>query len=113
MTKANDLRIKNERLDNRVKLTRRDKAEMWDLHHEQGRSMHSLARQYGVSRRLVQFVLYPEKREANDKITRRTYDRETNTERCRRYRQRKRELLNKGQITKPKTKNRRGQWAGR
>ena len=47
--------------DARIKLTLTDKARIREFH-AGGESIRSLARGFGVSRRLIQFVLFPERK---------------------------------------------------
>ena len=56
-----------ERLDRRIKLLREQKSEICLLRHCENLSQRKLARMFGVSRRTIQFVLDPEKLEANKK----------------------------------------------
>ena len=71
-----------------------------------GDSLHMIAARYGVSRRLVQFILYPERLEQN-KLRRAArggsrayYDKNKNTATMRAHRAYKTELYNKGLIKK-------------
>ena len=72
--------------------------------HAAGDSIHAIARCYGVSRRLVQFILYPERHEEN-KVRRRArggsrayYDKNKHTNAMRDHRAYKKELYNKGLV---------------
>lgn len=47
--------------DRRVKLTPEQKANIFDLHHKQGYGIRELTRMNNVSRRLIQFICYPER----------------------------------------------------
>ena len=91
-------------LDKRVKLTPEDKEEIRSLYALGNISKRQLAKQFNVSRRLIQFVLDPKKHEAN--LLRRAerggskqyYDREKNTKAAREHRKRKQELYLKGEL---------------
>lgn len=50
--------------DRRRRLTEEDREDI-KRDHAAGDSIHAIARCYGVSRRLVQFILYPERHEEN------------------------------------------------
>lgn len=73
---SDNLPIKNEKLDRRVKLTKTQKAEICRIYFDakirahwkllgKGVSQRTLAKEYGVSRRTIVFVLYPERRLTN------------------------------------------------
>lgn len=51
--------------DRRVKLTDADRARIKDLHAEGNTSIRALARLYGVDKRTIQFLLFPERLEKN------------------------------------------------
>jgi transposase len=53
--------------DRRIKLSDDDKEQIKELHRG-GNSIHSLSKKFGVSRRTVQFILYPERKERNLKL---------------------------------------------
>lgn len=82
--------------DRRIKLTDEDRKEIRELH-KLWVSQSALARQYDVSRRLISFVVYPERYEKakaqfrERQQTWRYYNKEKNTKavrKTRRYRQR-------------------------
>lgn len=89
-------------LDKRVRLTDGQKIEI-KSRVESGDSIHSLAAEYGVSRRTIQFAAYPDRYEkalAQRKERWRTaysdgryYDREAQAVACRDIRRRKKEAL--------------------
>ena len=64
-----------------------------------GASIHSMAKKYGVSRRLIQFILFPERLTENLKRREERggskvyYNKQVNTQAQRRHRQYKRELM--------------------
>lgn len=61
--KSDKALIQGTKYDRRRKLTDDDKADIIKLSAEL--SIHQLAKNFGVSRRLVQFILYPERHEEN------------------------------------------------
>jgi len=67
MANIDQLRIKNPKLDRRVKLLPEQKQEILSKKHLLGKtlSQRMIARQYGVSRRTIQFIIAPEKLELN------------------------------------------------
>lgn len=85
-------------IDNRVVLTDTDRIEIMVMR-EKGSSLNVIAKAFGVSRRIVQFILSPEKLEQN--LLRREerggsskyYDKDKQREYMRTYRQHKREML--------------------
>jgi len=89
--------------DKRRKLTDRDKAVIRDLHGD-GQSIHSLSREYQVSRRTIQFVVYPERLDRNKELrekrggTKVYYDKDKHKEYTKTHRHYKRGLLDKGVI---------------
>lgn len=92
--------------DRRIKLTPEDKELIRWLREEEGTSQQKLADQFKVSKRLIQFVLDPEKLKAcikkraergGSKIY---YNKEEHTEAMREHRQYKQQLYLKGEIKK-------------
>lgn len=63
-SKVDSLTIKNEFLDRRVKLLSCQK-EMIHYHFNNGVSIKSLSKIFKVSKRLIQFELFPERKEKN------------------------------------------------
>lgn len=59
------IKIQGTQYDRRRKLTEEDKAEIRAKYQAGGTSQRKLAREYGVSRRLIIFVLDPEKLKRN------------------------------------------------
>ena len=91
--------IKNELLDKRVKLTKEKKEEVRKLRKE-GYSMRQLAERFGVSRRLIQFTIYPERLEKVNYPGHwaKYFDRKKLTEAQRKHRAYKKELFKQGKI---------------
>ncbi|MGX1195771.1 hypothetical protein [Metabacillus sp. SLBN-84] len=104
----------SEKLDRRVKLTDDDKNAIryrWFNSHESERpTMTALAAQYRVDRRLIQFVLFPERevRHKEQASMRRKdgryYNKEKSRKNMQRYREYKQMLVDKGELnTQPDT----------
>ena len=96
--KLNIVRVKG--VDRRIKLSTEDIAEIKRLH-ATGISIHKLSKIYNVSRRLIQFRIYPERYKRAREIRKkngedgRYYNKEYNTEAQIEHRNYKRELLKK------------------
>ena len=94
--------IKNKNLDRRVKLTEEDRASLIEL--KQKISQREAAKMFGVSRRTVQFIWFPEKLEENKKRraerggSKQYYDREKHNKAMQEHRAYKKELKQKGLI---------------
>ncbi len=101
-SKADKLRINHPKLDKRVKLTDEQRKEIKE--NKLGLSQRKLAQDYGVSRRLIQFILDPEKLEENKKRREERggskiyYDKDKHKESMRIHRKRKTDLFNEGLI---------------
>lgn len=99
---ADKLRIDNETLDKRVKLTSEQKQEI--KKNVLGLSQRKLAAMYGVSRRTIQFILDPDKIKENLKRreerggTKAYYDKDKHRVAQQKHREYKRELLDEGKI---------------
>lgn len=85
--------------DRRKRLTDRQWEELLEAH-SYGASIHSLSKEWGISRRAIQFRLYPERLEENKALRTpervRFYNR-NNTMCMRKHREYKRELLTGGE----------------
>jgi predicted DNA-binding protein (UPF0251 family) len=94
--------INNPKNDKRVKLTDEDRDNIREEYASGLISQNNLAKKYGVSKRLVQFILNPEKQEiakqqfAERQKDGRYYDREKHNEYVRSHREHKKDLYNKG-----------------
>ena len=90
--------------DKRIKLTDQDRIEIRDLYAAGQMSQRELARTYNVSRRLIVFTIYPERREANYKArvlsggSKKYYDKDKNTKYMRVHRRHKQDLYLKGKL---------------
>jgi hypothetical protein len=88
--------------DRRIKLTDEQKDEIKSL--GDNHSQRELARMYGVSRRLIQFIIYPEKLEENKKRRAERggsavyYDKEKHRQSMKEHRDYKKSLIEKGEI---------------
>lgn len=100
--KFDNIPINNPKHDKRVKLTDEDKDNIREEYKTGLVSQRDLAKKYGVSRRLIQFVLSPEKLISARKqfLERqkdgRYYDKEKHNEHMRNHRNHKKDLWEKG-----------------
>lgn len=99
--RSEKIRIAGTKNDRRVKLTEQDKADILEL---TGMSIRGIARMYGVDKRLIQFILYPE-RKAKNLLDRKNrggsmayYDKDKQKEYVKKHRHYKHELYKKGEI---------------
>lgn len=99
-----ELAINNQNLDRRVKLSVEDK-ELIKAEYEQGGiSQRALARKYNVSRRLISFIIFPERAEiakkqyAERRKDGRYYDKEKHRKAVSNHRKYKKQLQEKGLI---------------
>ena len=104
--KSDAIPINNPKHDKRVKLTDEDKENIRTEYAAGDTSYSKLAAKYGVSKRTIQFVIKPEKLEkAKEQFKERRkdgryYDREKHNAGVRKHRQYKKELFDKGLISK-------------
>lgn len=61
--KSEKIKIQGTMLDRRKKLTDNDRSKIVDLYKTTGISIHSLAKEFNVSRRTIQLVLFPDRLE--------------------------------------------------
>ena len=84
--------------DKRIKLTHEQKELIKHLYKTTDTSQRKLATQFGVSRKLIQFILYPEKHKANLKArearggSKQYYNKETYTKTMKAHRRHKKAL---------------------
>lgn len=101
----------NKKLDRRVKLQAEDKIairnQYFNVHESERPTMTALAAKYNVDRRLIQFVLFPE-REERHKIQAsirqkdgRYYNKEKGRKKMQEYRDYKRSLIESGELIEP------------
>ena len=102
--KSDSVAIKNKSLDRRVKLTDEERIEIADTYKSGGTSYNKLAVEYGVSKRLIMFIVNPDKYEvAKNQFSERQkdgryYDREKHNKAVKKHRDYKKELFSKGEI---------------
>ena len=102
--KSDSVAIKNKSLDPRVKLTDEERIEIADTYKSGGTSYNKLAAEYGVSKRLIMFIVNPDKYEVTKKqfaeIQKdgRYYDREKHNKAVKKHRDYKKELFKEGKI---------------
>lgn len=93
--------------DKRIKLTQEQKELIKHLYKTTDTSQRKLATQFGVSRRLIQFILDPEKQKANLQAiearggSKQYYDKETNKKRMKAHREHKKALYEEGILLAP------------
>lgn len=106
--KVDKMSINNPKLDKRVKLTEEDKKNIIKEYESGTISITSLGKKYGVSKRLIQFILFPERKEKAKKLFAerqkegRYYDHKKHAEQMKKHRDYKKELLEKGLLRQEK-----------
>lgn len=99
--KSEKIKIAGSKYDRRIKLTEQDREDIKNL---TGMSIRGIARMYGVDKRLIQFILFPERRQKNllDRKNRggskQYYNKEKQREYMRIHRKHKQELYIDGKI---------------
>lgn len=94
--------------DKRVKLTDEQREQIRELYKLPDYSQRRLAGQFGVSRRLITFILDPEKEKAAKQAFAerqkdgRYYDKDTHNKAMREHRHRKHKLYQEGKLDEPK-----------
>ncbi len=107
-SKLDKIPINNPKLDKRVKLTDADRENVKQDYETGSISITSLAKKYGVSKRLIQFILFPERQEkakkdfAERQKDGRYYDKKKHSEQVQAHREHKKNLWNKGLLKKTK-----------
>ena len=102
--KSGKILIEKTSFDRRVKLTDEDKELIRKISKEENLSQRELARKFNVSRRLIQYVLDPEKLTENKRIreerggSKQYYDKEKHREYMKDHRRYKQDLYIKGEI---------------
>lgn len=102
--KSEKIIIAKTSFDKRVKLTDEDKELIRKIKAEENLSQRALARQFNVSRRLIQYVLDPEKLTENKRLreerggSKQYYDKEKHREYMKDHRRYKQDLYIKGEI---------------
>lgn len=103
--KSSGIIISGTQYDRRQKLTPFQKAEIFHRYMTEAVSQRQLAREYGVSRRLITFIVNPESEERNKELLRENkakglykYGRKKHTENIRNHRRYKQRLFQEGKI---------------
>lgn len=102
MPKVDDLRTGKEN-DRRIKIPASEYNYI-KRRHQEGESIRGIARDYGVDKRLIQFILYPERLKHNRELRKqrggweRYYDKNTWREEHRKHRAYKKKLFEEGRI---------------
>lgn len=106
--KFDKIPINNPINDKRVKLTDEDRENIREEYSSGSTSQNKLAKKYGVSKRLIQFILNPEKKEiakkqfAERQKDGRYYDKDKHKEYMKSHRNHKKDLYNKGLLDENK-----------
>jgi len=93
-----------KKLDKRVKITDKDRDKIRELYAAGGTSHRKLAIEFGVSKRLIQFILNPEKHQENlDKRKERGgskmyFNKDKHTDAMKKHRRYKQELFLEGEL---------------
>jgi len=101
---ATDKMLIPENKDKRVKLTLCQKEEIFELYATGNYSQRALSREYNVSRRLIQFIICPEKLEENRQRrqerggSKQYYDKDKHRIAMKTHRQHKQKLYLKGEL---------------
>jgi transposase-like protein len=102
--KSDSLAINNRKYDRRIKLTDKEREKIRKEYQEGDTSYNRLAKKYGVSKRLIQFIVNPEKAEIAKKQYSerrrdgRYYDKEKHSEAVKNHRNHKKKLFEEGII---------------
>ena len=97
--------------DKRIKLTQEQKELIKHLYETTDTSQRKLATQFGVSRRLIQFILYPEKHKANLQArearggSKQYYNKETHAKTMKAHRRHKKALYDASLLLAPDSEN--------
>ncbi len=104
--KSEHIAISGTQYDRRQKLTPEQKAEIFHRYHTENVSQRKLAREYGVSRRLITFIIDPDKQEQSRQSLKQRKakglykpDKQKWAATVREYRRYKQQLFIKGKIT--------------
>lgn len=103
--KSDSIPINDPKLDKRVKLTDENKQQIKDEYITGTISINGLARKWDVSKRTIQFILFPERAEHAKKLYAerrkdgRYYDKDKHTKAVREHRDHKKKLFEKGLLS--------------
>lgn len=106
--KSDSMKIGNEKLDRRVKLTLEQKEEIKELYKTGNFSLRKLGTMYKVDKRTIQFIINPEKYEIAKQQRKergkdgRYYDREYHNEKTKEHRRYKNNLYKDGKLNEEK-----------
>lgn len=106
--KSDSIPINNPKLDKRVKLTDEDRNSIRAEYETGTISINGLSRKYNVNKRLIQFILFPERQErakqlfAERQKDGRYYDKEKHRKSIKKHRDHKKELYGKGLLNSEK-----------
>ena len=85
--------------DRRIKLTKKQKSDIYYLHHTMGGFLRAIARSYNVNRTTITYICYPERLEHNKKLRelrggwRRYYNKDYQTLKTKEHRKYKKKVL--------------------
>lgn len=100
--KSEKIKIAGGKYDRRIKLKEQDKE---DIRNIKNMSIRAIARLYGVDKRLIQFILFPERYEKNKKLRKERggskiyYDKTKQKEYIKKHRRHKQNLFVRGEIS--------------
>lgn len=109
--KSDNIPINNPTLDKRVKLTEEQRRNIKTEYEAGNISYNELAKKYGVSKRLITFIVKPERQKiakqqyAERRKDGRYYDKEKHKEYTKRHRDRKKKLYEKGLLKEGKSED--------
>ena len=93
-----------KKYDRRIRLTDEDKKDIAEAYSSGGTSYNKLAKEYGVSKRTIYWVVNPDKQKENYELrkakggSKQYYDRDKHTQSMRNHREYKKELLKEGKL---------------
>ncbi len=103
--KTDNVSINNRELDRRVKLTDADRVQIRILYESGDFSYKKLALMFGVSKRLISFIINPEKQKANLEARakrggwKQYYDKDNHAKSTKEHREYKKKLHEEGKLT--------------
>lgn len=104
--KSEKIPINNEKLDKRVKLTKEQKEEIFEMYATGNYSLNGLAKMYNVSKRTIHFIVKPEtlenakKQFAERQKDGRYYDKDKHKNYMKDHRKHKEKLYKEGKLEK-------------
>lgn len=106
--KSDSISINNEKLDRRIKLTQEERDDIFQLYQIGDTSHRKLALQFGVSKRLISFILNPDKLEKCRQQReerggwKQYYDKDEHAKSVKEHRDYKKKLYQEGKISDKK-----------